>query len=194
MQEKESSFNMGKIILVTGGARSGKSSYAEKLAKETFGKILYIATSIPFDEEMKLRVKKHKAQRPKEWETFEGYKDYDINLSEKLKNTNGVLLDCITNMVTNLILEKCTDVDNINKEEILEIEAYVDGEINKLIELIEMNDSKFIIVTNEVGMGLVPEYPLGRLFRDIAGRANQILAKAAEEVYFCVSGIPVRIK
>jgi adenosylcobinamide kinase/adenosylcobinamide-phosphate guanylyltransferase len=185
---------MGKIILVTGGARSGKSSYAEKLAKDTIGNILYIATSIPFDEEMKLRVKKHKAQRPKEWETFEGYKDYDINLSEKLKNTNGVLLDCITNMVTNLILEKCTDVDNINKEEILEIEAYVDGEINKLIELIEMNDSKFIIVTNEVGMGLVPEYPLGRLFRDIAGRANQILAKAAEEVYFCVSGIPVRIK
>jgi len=185
---------MGKLILVTGGARSGKSSFAESLLKDFDGDILYIATSIPFDEEMKLRVQKHKEQRPDSWVTFEGYRNFDETLTDEIQGKKGILLDCITNMVTNLILEKCKDIDNITKDEIMKMEECVQKEIYKLINVVENNPQTFIAVTNEVGMGLVPEYPLGRLFRDIAGRANQTLAKAAEEVYFCVSGIAMSIK
>lgn len=185
---------MGKIILVTGGARSGKSSYAEKKAKELEGDILYIATAIPFDEEMKLRVKKHREGRPSTWSTLEAYKDFDSKLKAALEGKAGVLLDCITNLVSNLILEKCKNVEEIKTDETVEIENYVKGEIEKLIKSIREAAVPFIIVTNEVGMALVPEYPLGRLFRDLAGIVNQILAKEAEEVYFCVSGIPMKIK
>lgn len=185
---------MGKLILITGGARSGKSSYAEQLAKKLDEDILYIATSIPFDEEMKLRVEKHKEQRPFNWATLEEYKNFDKVLENKLKGKKGILLDCITNMVTNLLLEKCKCEDNITKDEILQVELYVQTELDKLIKIIQNSNGTFFIVTNEVGMGLVPEYPLSRLFRDVAGKANQTLAEAAEEVYFCVSGIHMKIK
>lgn len=185
---------MGKLILITGGARSGKSSYAEGIARELKGDILYIATAIPFDNEMKLRVQKHREQRPSKWSTLEAYKDFDSILKRELEGKSGALLDCITNMVTNLILEKCKNVDNISNTEICDIDLYVQEEIDKLIEVIQNSNVTFVVVTNEVGMGLVPEYPLGRLFRDVAGRANQTLAKEAEEVYFCVSGIPLIIK
>lgn len=185
---------MRKIILVTGGARSGKSTFAEELAKKINGNILYVATSIPFDEEMKLRVEKHRAQRPGNWNTLEAYKDLDIHLKDKLKDYSGVLLDCMTIMVTNLFLENCADIDHISNTDAINIEERVQSEINKLLAVIQKNEVPFIIVTNEVGMGVVPEYPSGRIFRDVAGRANQMLAKEAEEVYLCVSGIPLKIK
>jgi adenosylcobinamide kinase / adenosylcobinamide-phosphate guanylyltransferase len=185
---------MGRIILVTGGARSGKSTYAEEMAAKLDGNVLYIATSIPFDDEMKLRVTKHKAQRPSRWDTLEAYKDMDINLKSRLENSSGVLLDCITIMVTNLFMEKCKDLDNISNSTAVEVEDFIKSEIEKLIKIAKNTDIPFIIVTNEVGMGIVPEYPSGRVFRDLAGRANQMLAKVADEVYLCVSGIPVKIK
>lgn len=185
---------MGEIVLVTGGARSGKSTYAEALAKKMKGNILYIATAIPFDEEMKLRVAKHKAQRPSHWKTLEAYKDFDKLFKIELQDKAAVLLDCITIMVTNLFLEKCKDVNSISNIEANEIENYIKSEIEKLILLAKSAAIPFIIVTNEVGMGVVPEYPSGRVFRDVAGRANQMLAQAASQVYLCVSGIPVKIK
>ena len=185
---------MGKIILVTGGARSGKSTYAEGLARSINGNILYLATSIPFDDEMKLRVEKHKAQRPAAWVTLEAYKDLDIHLKSELMNKSAVLLDCITVMVTNLFLEKCKDIDHISNENAMEIENFVKNEIEKLITEAKNAAIPFILVTNEVGMGVVPEYPSGRVFRDVAGRANQMLAGVADEVYLCICGIPVKIK
>ncbi|AAK79351.1 adenosylcobinamide kinase/adenosylcobinamide-phosphate guanylyltransferase [Clostridium acetobutylicum] len=185
---------MGKLIFITGGARSGKSSYAEKLAISLGGDILYIATSKPFDEEMKERVKKHRERRPKNWGTLEAYKDFDSKLLIETKGKSGVLLDCITNMVTNLIFEKLPSEENITTRDAEKVQKYVEDEIEKLIRVIENIDMPFIIVTNEVGMSLVPEYPLGRLFRDIAGFVNQMLAKKADEVYLCISGIPMKIK
>lgn len=180
---------MGKLILVTGGARSGKSSYAEDMASQLKGDILYVATSIPCDDEMKLRIKKHIGRRPSNWETLEAYKDFDIKLPPMLHKKSGVLLDCITNLVSNLILENYEDGED-NKN----MENYITGEIMKLISISKKSSVPFIMVTNEVGMSLVPEYPLGRLFRDIAGSINQIIAGEADEVYLCVSGIPVKIK
>jgi len=185
---------MGKLIFITGGARSGKSSYAERLAEDIKGNILYIATAIPFDDEMKLRIKKHIERRPKNWTTLEAYKNFNIKLPELLEDKSGVLLDCITNMVSNLILEKCDDEMNIKILEAQDIQKYVEEEKEKLMKVVEKEEIPFIMVTNEVGMSLVPEYPLGRVFRDIAGTVNQMIAAKADEVYFCVSGIKIKIK
>ena len=185
---------MGRLILVTGGARSGKSTYAEEIARKLDGGIIYVATSLPVDEEMKLRIEKHKAQRPLNWETLEVFKDFEFHLEGKLESKVGLLLDCVTIMVTNVLMEKCQDIDNISNQEAMEVEESVKTEIDKLIALVNAKPVTFILVTNEVGMGVVPEYPSGRVFRDVAGRANQMLAKAADEVYLCISGIPVKIK
>jgi adenosylcobinamide kinase/adenosylcobinamide-phosphate guanylyltransferase len=185
---------MKKFILITGGARSGKSNFAESIAKGTGKDVLYIATSVPFDSEMKMRVRKHREQRPGDWSLLEAYKDFDIHLSKTGSKREVYLLDCITLMVTNIIMEKESDWQNINESEVLGIEQDIKREIEKLIEFIEYSDGLFIAVTNEVGMGIVPENKLSRAFRDVAGRANQMLAKVADEVYLCVSGIPLKIK
>lgn len=185
---------MGKLILVTGGARSGKSTFAEETVKKLGNNIIYIATSIPFDDEMKDRIKKHRAQRPSSWETIEAYKNLDTHLQSRLEGTDAVLLDCITVMVSNLMLEKAYDWEGIAPEEINAVEEVVKAEIQKLIDTAEKSPTSFVIVTNELGMGVVPPTVLGRAVRDIAGRANQMLARAASEVYLCVSGIPVKIK
>lgn len=185
---------MGGIIMITGGARSGKSTFAEELAKKAGNNVIYIATSIPFDDEMKDRIKKHKQQRPSNWETVETYKDIDLQLQGKLDGKDAVLLDCITIMVSNLMLEKAYDWEGMAVDEINAVEDKVRMEIEKLISAAQNSPIPFIIVTNELGMGVVPPTELGRAVRDIAGRANQMLARAASEVYLCVSGIPVRIK
>jgi adenosylcobinamide kinase/adenosylcobinamide-phosphate guanylyltransferase len=186
--------DMGKLILVTGGARSGKSSFAEEHARKLGKNIIYIATAIPFDEEMKLRVKKHREQRPSHWETVEAYKDLDCVLKYKVEGKDGALLDCITVMITNIMMDELRDWDNIKAEDMEHVEKRVNEEIKKLLSLVESTDITFIVVTNEVGMGIVPEYPSTRLYRDVAGRANQMIAKEADEVYLCVSGIPMKIK
>lgn len=185
---------MGKLILVTGGARSGKSTYAEHLAKEMGSDILYIATSIPFDDEMKLRIKKHREQRPSGWDTLEAYSGLDEKMADRLDDKQAVLVDCMTIMTTNLMMERCSDWDNLTAQVTQDMEQYTVREVQKLLETAKKADIPFILVTNEVGMGVVPEYASGRLFRDIAGRVNQIIAREADEVYLCVSGIPVKIK
>jgi adenosylcobinamide kinase/adenosylcobinamide-phosphate guanylyltransferase len=185
---------LSKLVLVTGGARSGKSTFAEEMAKKVGNNILYVATSIPFDDEMKLRIKKHREHRPSSWETVEAYKDMDIHLEDKIKGKDGVILDCLTIMITNIMLERYEDWDNISAEEADEVEKHVKSEIDKLLGVIKKCTIPFIAVTNETGMGVVPWNKVGRAFRDIAGRTNQIMARAAQEVYLCISGIPVRIK
>ncbi|HEX2926125.1 MAG TPA: bifunctional adenosylcobinamide kinase/adenosylcobinamide-phosphate guanylyltransferase [Ruminiclostridium sp.] len=190
----EQSSKNGGIILITGGARSGKSTYAEKLAKGFGDNVLYIATAIPFDDEMKLRIKKHREQRPAYWETVEAYKDIDMVLAGKLQGRNAVLLDCITVMITNIMLEVWPDFDNISFDDINLFEEKVNIEMDRLIKTAQASKTPFILVTNETGMGIVPDNKSARVFRDVAGRVNQKLAGASDEVYFCVSGIPVKIK
>ncbi len=185
---------MGRLIVVTGGARSGKSTFAEKLAKDCNCNVVYIATSIPFDDEMRARIKKHVEQRPSNWKTIEAYKDMDRHLANEKSKHVAFLLDCITIMITNLMLDTSLDWDKASNEEIDGIEAEIKMEVEKLLKVINEKGTTFILVTNEIGMGIVPENRLSRIFRDIAGRINQMLAKAADEVYLCVSGIPVKIK
>lgn len=181
---------MSKITLVTGGARSGKSTFAQSifLGKE----VLYIATSIPFDDEMKDRIRKHIEDRPKNWNTIECYKDIDVHLKDRKEKY--MLLDCLTIMVTNLMFHYENDWENIDIEGINKIESLITDEVKRLIECVRLLDTNIVIVTNELGMGIVPSNLLSRVFRDIAGRVNQILGKYADEVYFVVSGIPIKIK
>jgi len=186
---------MKNIVLITGGARSGKSSYAEKLAKEAKGEVLYIATSIPFDDEMKDRVKKHKERRPDNWSTYEGYKDLkQIFYNEEL-HFDTILLDCITIMVTNLMLDQAGDnFDDLNNQDIDKMEDKILQEVEEFIDEAEKSLKTIIIVTNEIGCGIVPEYKMSRVFRDIEGRVNQYIASRSQEVHMVVCGIPIKIK
>ena len=180
---------------MTGGARSGKSSFAEKKVFQLDKEKIYVATAIIFDEEMKERVKLHKIQRGEDWITIEGYKDVD-KLLEKYKNLDGVvLLDCLTNLVTNnMIMDRELDWDNLSQETLQEIENDIKNQILNLIKFIKKSSLDMIIVSNEVGMGLVPPYALGRYFRDIGGRMNQLIGKECDEAYLIVSGLELKLK
>ena len=186
---------MGKLILVTGGARSGKSMFAEKMAKELGENILYMATAIAFDDEMKDRIKKHKNCRPSNWITWEGFRNLGETLIAQSPKFDGVLIDCITIMVTNIMLSHSElNFDKISIDEISMIEEDIKNEINDLIKGVEAAACDVIIVTNELGSGIVPENPMARIFRDFAGRANQILGNASDEIYMTVCGAQLRIK
>lgn len=179
------------MILITGGARSGKSSFGESLLEDK-KRVLYIATSIPFDDEMKDRVKHHKESRPDYWDTIEEYKDFDIKLSSDINNNyDGLIIDCITIMVSNIILEICI---NNTSEEFNIAEKKAIEEVEKLLKVLETFNGEVVIVTNEIGFGIVPENKLARYFRDIAGRINQLIAKRCNSVYLVVSSIPMKIK
>ena len=194
------------LIFVTGGAKSGKSKFAEELIlKLNNGKQenIYLATSLVFDEEMKEKVRLHKERRKTDWRTVETYKNFENSLNKyfpKTKNEvkNDILVDCLTNLITNIIFEKeCIDWENFDKKSYIQdlekLDKIVENTVNELIN-VSKNFENAVIVSNELGMGLVPSYPLGRYFREIAGKMNQVVAEKADEVYFVVSGIPMKIK
>jgi adenosylcobinamide kinase/adenosylcobinamide-phosphate guanylyltransferase len=185
---------MGKLILVTGGARSGKSTHAENLCRLQNNDTAYIATSIPFDEDMKDRVKKHRESRPKSWRTYECYEDVYKEIPKIAKKHQTVLLDCVTLMVNNIMFMKEVDFETCDNKVIDEIEDFIKEQVRLLIEAIQKTDLYFVMVTNEIGMSPIASNRLTRVYTDIIGRINQQLAKASDEVYFVVSGIPMKIK
>lgn len=183
------------IIMVTGGARSGKSTFAEKTVEKFGQNIAYVATAIPFDDEMNDRIKKHKQQRPSNWTTIEACETFsDLKSNTDFLSADGILLDCLTVFITNKMIASDLDFDHCTVENIDALELAIEAEMDQLVKIIGENGKQIVIVTNEVGLGLVPPYPMGRFFRDIAGRMNQKLALQAEEVYFVISGIPMKIK
>lgn len=184
------------FVLVTGGARSGKSNHAEGILNQIKGQKLYIATAIPFDDEMKDRIKKHQSMRPADWETYEGFKNLDQVIKEKGPKVQGILVDCVTLWLTNLMFKfaGATDLDALSQDEIYQIEQRILQELQKFIEEAGKLEATVVLVTNEIGMGLVPENKLSRIFRDIQGRINQLLGKAADQVYLVVCGVPLEIK
>lgn len=183
------------MILITGGARSGKSSQAEELAKHYGGNILYVATAKAFDEGMKERIKKHRERRPKTWATLEQYRGFSLLPQQKdFCDAHVILLDCVTLMITNLMLDENIDYDKISMTEMNGLEEKIKREVQSLVDVCKVHQKKFIAVTNEVGMGLVPSYMMGNIFRDISGRINQLLAKESDCVIFMVSGLPLYVK
>ena len=168
---------MAFSLLITGGARSGKSAFAEQRVAEFGAPLVYIATAEAFDSEMKDRIALHQARRGNDWQTVH----VPLNLPQALWETDGkgaCLVDCLTIWLNNLMFaerETATAAD-------------------QLVSAIAARSDPVVLVTNEVGGGIVPENALARRFRDQAGRMNQIIANAVDEVYVSISGIPVRIK
>ena len=177
-----------KITLILGGARSGKSDYAEKLAAELGERILYIATAEAGDGEMEARIKAHRQARPAAWPTLESPKNVGIGLDTYADTPpDGLLMDCLTLLVSNIVL-------SMEEQPEPEIDAAVKAEIDAIVAAQRKLDVPLIVVSNEVGMGLVPPYPLGRTYRDVLGRANQHLASLADRVLLLVAGLPMTIK
>ncbi len=177
---------MGRIILITGGARSGKSAYAERRAAELGGSaVTYVATAEPLDREMERRIAMHRAERPEGWTTRETPRDAAAAVRSAVTAT--VLVDCMTVLASNVLL--AADVEGSGAAE-----AAVRAEAQALCRAALERTGTTLVVTNEVGMGVHPPTALGRWYRDALGRANALLAAAADEVVLMVSGIPLTIK
>jgi adenosylcobinamide kinase/adenosylcobinamide-phosphate guanylyltransferase len=170
-----------RTLFITGGARSGKSAFAERISAERPGKRAYLATAQALDAEMVARIEHHRKRRGDAWDTFEE----PLAVAELIDKLNGryevLLLDCLTLWLSNVIARHDDD-----------------RSISTLVESLSLAVRRFpgtaIVVSNEVGLGIVPDNALARRFRDIAGFANQLLAQAADEVFFLAAGIPVKIK
>ena len=191
---------MGKLTLILGGARSGKSTFAEQCAQELGGdSVLYVATSESKDEEMQQRVEKHRSVRPSAWGTVEASRNIAQALRRERSAAKVILLDCITFLVSNHLMEVAgPEGDPFDEPSAdpfdAQIEADVVVEVEALIAYVQESEVEMLVVSNEVGLGVVPPYELGRAYRDILGRANQILARYADEVYLLVAGVPVKVK
>ncbi len=185
---------MGKIIYTTGGARSGKSLFAEKYVYSLEKNRIYLATMNFFDEATNKRIEHHKKQRGENWTTIEAYKNLPQLLEEYKEKEYVILLDCITNLVTNRMFDHSHDWENISIDYVQEIENTIKNEIIEFLAFLRQSKIDCVLVSNEVGMGLVPDNQLGRYFIDICGRVNQIIAKEADEAYFLVSGLAMSLK
>jgi len=179
---------MGKrLTLILGGARSGKSAYAEAYCKQRGEAVLFVATATAMDEEMELRIANHRASRPAHWLTLEA----PVQVGQAIRSappTPLVLLDCLTLLATNVLLGLPEGVQE------REYQRALDEEVDALLAAYADHTGEWLIVSNEVGMGLVPPYPLGRLFRDGLGWLNQRLAAQADSVLLLVAGIPLVVK
>ncbi len=183
---------MKKIILLLGGARSGKSYYAQELAKTMAQKVLFVATAEAGDEDMRRRIKNHRLARPASWRTLEASTRIGNRIKDEIKDEQLVVIDCITLLVSNIFCRYDEKQFETIEDSILEKEAQF--EVDQLLNCLKKVEASFIIISNEVGMGIVPDNRMGRLYRDALGRVNQTLAQNADEVYFLAAGIPLRVK
>ncbi|WP_119070321.1 bifunctional adenosylcobinamide kinase/adenosylcobinamide-phosphate guanylyltransferase [Aggregatilinea lenta] len=177
-----------QLIFVLGGARSGKSTYAQTWAEEHGERVLFAATAQAFDDEMRVRIARHQAERPAGWTTVEAPLDVGDAIRAALDGHDTVVVDCLTLLASNALL---TLPEDYTQEDAT---AAVLAEIDGLLATYAASDAAWIVVSNEVGMGLVPPTTLGRLYRDALGRANQRVAQYADEVLLLVAGLPWRLK
>ena len=194
---------MGKIVLVTGGARSGKSSFAESKLLQKEG-VCYIATGLVMkeDPEWQERVKLHQERRPQSWDTLEQYRDLTTWIEQD--DHGDYLLDCATMLTTNRLFDLVNewypekgyllDEQFLSKAEQVRILAAMEAEWSQILSAMKERQATFWIVTNEVGLGIVPDTRLGRYFRDLQGRVNQLIAKEASEVYLVICGLAQQLK
>jgi adenosylcobinamide kinase/adenosylcobinamide-phosphate guanylyltransferase len=178
---------MARIILITGGTRSGKSEYARKTAEALPGARVFVATCVASDEEMSQRIKKHQQERLKaNWDTIEE----PLQLADKLRSIQGFnvfLVDCLTLWISNLLYQA-------HKRESAFSETDMIDTTNELLDVCSAATGTVIFVTNEVGLGIVPENNLSRLYRDLVGRCNQVVAERADEVIMVACGLPLNLK
>lgn len=184
-----------QLIVLLGGARSGKSAYGEHLAEQLAGDapVLYIATAIASDDEMRERIARHRGGRPRHWLTVEEPYNPAAALRSNLQPV--ALLDCVTLLVANLLLASASPDDTRGEPRIdSATEARVDRAISDLLDAWRDCATTLILISNEVGLGLVPPYPLGRIYRDCLGRINARLAAEADTVLLMMAGLPIELK
>jgi len=175
---------MGQLSFVTGGARSGKSSFAEQLAAAAGNSVVYLATLEPLDDEMRDRIARHRAQRPEDWTTVEAPRAVAAAFGT-VPTESTVLLDCLSLWVSNRLLPLGEEPSG---PAVATLEAELDGEIDQVIATARARSAATIIVSNEVGSGVVPPSALGRVYRDLLGRANQRVSLAADRAWLLVAG------
>lgn len=176
------------LTLILGGARSGKSSYAQQLARERGGdQVLFVATAQALDGEMAARIQAHRRERPSAWRTLEAPRHTGDAIA-RAEPSAVVLVDCLTLLVSNAVLALPESAGA------KEAEGAALAEVEELLATFKSSKANWIVISNEVGMGLVPPYPVGRAYRDALGRANQCLAAEADQVLFMVAGIPMKVK
>jgi len=174
-----------RIILILGGARSGKSSHAQQLAGKKGGRVLFCATAQPLDGEMRERIQAHRKSRPPGWDTLEAKDGLAAALEGVAGKYDTVIIDCITLLVANCMGET---IDQGAAEKA------VDDEVDGLVESMRRSDCSFVLVSNEAGSGIVPDNRLARVYRDALGKANQRLALAADQVILMTAGLPLKLK
>jgi adenosylcobinamide kinase/adenosylcobinamide-phosphate guanylyltransferase len=179
-----------KSILILGGVRSGKSQFAQDLAARIGGPVLFVATGEALDEEMRQRIDEHRRVRPSGWRTVEAPVNVGPRVREQIGDARVVIVDCLTLLVSNVI-GRCGDPEQVDAGI---VSQKVAAEIEELTTCIEQVEATFILVSNEVGMGLVPDNRLGRIYRDCLGKANRELAQRVGTVHFMVAGIPMTVK
>ncbi len=186
----------GKLIFITGGARSGKSTFAEELARAHGGRVAFIATATVGDDEMAQRVRRHRERRPLDWSTWEARPPAGApaeaglaaTLTQAARDHQVILVDCLTVYLAALVPPDLPVDRPVAGAIVQAAQDRLDRELDLLVAALDATEASVIIVSNEVGSGLVPPYPAGRLFRDLAGRANQRLARAADFAYLVVAG------
>jgi adenosylcobinamide kinase/adenosylcobinamide-phosphate guanylyltransferase len=180
------------LTLITGGARSGKSSFAEELANKSGGNVLFVATATASDAEMAERIRRHRAGRPAAWTTLEVNCGLAAAFDGKIRDFQVVIIDCITLLTNNIFCRYINANDELSDAEQAEMDCH--AEIDSLLAGIKKSNAHFIIVTNEVGEGIVPVNRLSRVYRDVLGKLNQKIAREADTVYLMVAGIPLTVK
>lgn len=183
---------MAQIVLILGGARSGKSAYARRLASAGPEPIMFLATLEAGDEEMRRRIERHRSDRPDNWLTLEEPADPVEALRRISPAPATVILDCLSGWVANVLLG--TAGEEPSPDDADRAEQDVLQRVDRLLDWQREAAARLIIVSNETGLGIVPAYPLSRVYRDVLGLAHQRSAAAADEVYFLVAGIPQTLK
>lgn len=184
---------MSQIILILGGARSGKSRYAQGLAQGLSERVLYVAPAVAFDEDMNRRIEAHRRARPPTWHTLESPQHLAAPLAQALQGEAVVLIDCLTLWVSNVLMGE-PGFPFEGGEDMAPLRGRLLKESEEVLALARERDLSLIAVSNEVGMGVVPSYPSGNAFRELLGQVNQLWASRADEVYLMVVGIPLCIK
>ncbi len=201
---------MGRLTLILGGARSGKSAMAERLARQSTGRVTFIATAQPLDEEMQARIAAHRAARPAHWRTLEESLDLAGAVRSAAESSDLLVVDCLTLWVSNRLCgigvpDLAPPVGPSGSggtlalplrppEDLNRLAGGLEAAVGEVVKSVRARDVTAILVSNEVGLGLVPDTPMGRVYRDLLGTVNRRFAEDADEVVLMVAGLPLAVK